>query len=291
MTTPQPVRNCGAAYIYLFDGTTWSLDATLTPDVPQENAFYGKSVALSGVTAAVGAYGEDGNAGAVYVYRNIAGWGLDERLTPLAPESNSLFGDSLALASGTLVIGARYGDGNAIDSGTVYVFDDGIDGFDQSDILVASDGVTNDYFGAAVALRTDFAAVGAYGRNDAGISSGKVYLFQRSGGVWSSAGSISEPTPAQGNRFGISVALSPQCTLAGADNADFAFSNAGAAYFFCPACFCGADYDGDGFVTGVDLDAFVADFESGSASADMDGDGFLTGVDFDAYVERFENGC
>ena len=52
-----------------------------------------------------------------------------------------------------------------------------------------------------------------------------------------------------------------------------------------------ADYDGDGFVTGLDFDAFVADFEAGGIAADFDGDGFVTGLDFDAYVVAFEAGC
>ena len=54
----------------------------------------------------------------------------------------------------------------------------------------------------------------------------------------------------------------------------------------CPPAFAG-----DGFLTGLDVAAFVAAFESGDPSADYDGDGFLTGLDFDAYVVDFEAGC
>lgn len=54
---------------------------------------------------------------------------------------------------------------------------------------------------------------------------------------------------------------------------------------------CPADFDNDGFVTGVDYDTFVAAFEAGLASADFDGDGFITGVDFDSYVAAYEAGC
>jgi len=54
---------------------------------------------------------------------------------------------------------------------------------------------------------------------------------------------------------------------------------------------CPADYDGDGFVTGEDFDAFVAAFENGDITADFNGDGFVTGEDFDAYVVAFESGC
>lgn len=54
---------------------------------------------------------------------------------------------------------------------------------------------------------------------------------------------------------------------------------------------CPADFDGDGFVTGADFDAFVQAFEAGDSAADFDGDGFITGIDFDEYVQAFESGC
>lgn len=54
---------------------------------------------------------------------------------------------------------------------------------------------------------------------------------------------------------------------------------------------CAADFDADGFVTGLDFDLFVAAFESGQSTADFDADGFVTGADFDLYVAAYESGC
>lgn len=54
---------------------------------------------------------------------------------------------------------------------------------------------------------------------------------------------------------------------------------------------CPADFDGDGFVSGVDFDLYVNAFESGDAAADFDGDGFVSGIDFDLFVAAFEKGC
>ena len=54
---------------------------------------------------------------------------------------------------------------------------------------------------------------------------------------------------------------------------------------------CRADFDGDGFVTGLDFDLYVLAFEAGDATADFDADGFVTGIDFDQYVAAFEAGC
>lgn len=74
-----------------------------------------------------------------------------------------------------------------------------------------------------------------------------------------------------------------------------------AAFWTKPGCGCcvRCDHDGDGFITGLDYDLFVADFEAGcmddnppcTNSADYDENGFVTGVDFDLFVECFENGC
>lgn len=54
---------------------------------------------------------------------------------------------------------------------------------------------------------------------------------------------------------------------------------------------CPTDFNGDGFVTGEDFDAFQLAFQAGDFSADFNGDGFVTGEDFDEYVIAFEAGC
>ena len=50
------------------------------------------------------------------------------------------------------------------------------------------------------------------------------------------------------------------------------------------------DFDGDGFITGIDYDLFVQAFEAGDPRVDVDGDGFITGQDFDIFVLAFEQG-
>ena len=54
---------------------------------------------------------------------------------------------------------------------------------------------------------------------------------------------------------------------------------------------CLADIDGDGFLTGLDFDAFVRAFEAGDSIANYDTLGGITGMDFDAFVQDFESGC
>lgn len=59
----------------------------------------------------------------------------------------------------------------------------------------------------------------------------------------------------------------------------------------CFGVVCKPDFDGDGFITGIDYDLFVQAFEAGDFRADFDCDGFLTGPDFDQFVVAFEAGC
>lgn len=54
---------------------------------------------------------------------------------------------------------------------------------------------------------------------------------------------------------------------------------------------CPADFNGDGFVTGEDFDAFIVAFESGDRSTDFDNNCFVSGDDFDAFVAAFVAGC
>lgn len=58
-----------------------------------------------------------------------------------------------------------------------------------------------------------------------------------------------------------------------------------------PAAACWGDFDGDGFVTGDDFDAFSALFVTGEPAADFNNDGFVTGDDFDQFSEAFIAGC
>jgi hypothetical protein len=129
----------GAAYIFRFDGSSWSQEQKLlASDGAPFNAFGGYGVALAGDTAVIAAPGHDhgcpnpevyGNCdpvGAAYVYRfDGLVWVQVAELLP-APRSNPSgenFGRSAAISGDTLLIGATYALGNGQWSGSTYVFD------------------------------------------------------------------------------------------------------------------------------------------------------------------------
>jgi hypothetical protein len=189
-------------------------------------------------------------------------------------EGDDYLGNDLALSTDgrTLAVGAGYEDSSAIylngdqadnslrDAGAVYLFNETPTGWVQQAYVKASNAGANDHFGAAVALSADgnTLAVGAPNEssNATGINgdssnnlagaSGAVYLYTRSGDVWSLQAYVKASNTDSGDAFGSAVALSgdgstlivgaPEeasaTTGIGGDEADNSTQQAGAAYVF-----------------------------------------------------------
>ena len=79
-------RGAGAAYVFTRSGTSWSQQAELTASDAAAGDWFGNSVALSGDTALVGAYGKtvggQNSAGAAYVFtRSGTSWSQQAELS------------------------------------------------------------------------------------------------------------------------------------------------------------------------------------------------------------------
>lgn len=97
--------------------------------------------------------------------------------------------------------------------------------------LLASDGEAGDWFGASVFIRGDSAIVGAHGEDDRAPSAGAAYIFERIGGVWIERAKLIASDGAAEDQFGISVSLSGDLAIVGAQGEDRG-STIGAAYIF-----------------------------------------------------------
>jgi hypothetical protein len=239
----------GAAYVFSRNrggDNNWGQVKKLTASDPEAYDVFGVSVAVSGDIAVVGAKWEDAGgelAGAAYVFsRNQGGannWGQVKKLTGAAAFDN--FGVSVAVSGDIAVVGAWLEDlwGNS-DAGAAYVFSrnqGGTDNWGQVKKLDAGEYDANDYFGVSVAVSGDIAVVGAHGEDVGGSSVGAAYVFSRNQGGANNWGHVKKLTAsdAQANdEFGISVALSGDIAVVGADREDALgwVSNAGAAYVF-----------------------------------------------------------
>ncbi|MCP4141352.1 MAG: hypothetical protein GY755_13895, partial [Chloroflexi bacterium] len=95
----------------------------------EEDDNFGFSVALSGGTAIVGAFGEDdpgSSSGAAYIFSRNAGgaenWGEVAKLEASDKEADDVFGRSVALSGDTAIVGAPFEDDPGSDSGAAYFF-------------------------------------------------------------------------------------------------------------------------------------------------------------------------
>ena len=223
----------GAAYA--FDGpavgfTTQVLPVSILPQGP-DAGFFGLDLdADSGFTVIAAPADLDvtnGGGGAMYIYETAT---LD--LVAKVFSSDQSFADNFGTkvaVSGSFAVGTTpFDDDLGPDSGSAYVFD-AATGAELRKIL-APDGAERDFFGLSVALDGDLLAVGAPLDDDAGASSGSVYLFDVRTGAFQRKLVASDARA--GDRFGFAVAIANGRVIVGAPNVDTPGDDAGAVYVY-----------------------------------------------------------
>ena len=247
----------GSAYVYRRTGTVWSQTQKLIPVSSGGSIIlgdhFGDSVAISSMLA-IGASGDDSpftSAGAVYVFNDSgSGYGLQQKLNIPSGANGDDFGNSVAIEGNTLVGGALQYTPivGQPGFGAAYVYEFNGSTWQSQGRLTASDGATVDRFGYSVAVSNGIVAVGA--REDdtaAGSDAGSAYVFTRIGTVWTQQQKLTPSDPLNGDRFGVSVAMSFGNLVVGAAEKQLTSPNGqGAAYYFKSITRVRFDYDGDG---------------------------------------------
>jgi hypothetical protein len=252
-------RFTGAVYVFVRSGTTWTQQAYIKASNAnaQIATFFGKTIALSGDTLAVGAdlecnsasgingnqnAGILGNSGAVYVFvRTGTTWSQQAYVKASNPGNGDTFGASVALSENTLAVGAPSEDsaatginGNQADetadnAGAVYVFVRSGTTWRQQAYVKASNTQQSDLFGGTLALAGDTLIVGANGEDSAATSingdqtdnsasfAGAVYVFSRLGASWSQQAYLKASNANAGDAFGGALALSGDTLVVGAN--------------------------------------------------------------------------
>ena len=201
------------------------------------NDHFGRSVAVSGDTAVIGAYGDDDggtDAGSAYVFVRLGGvWSQQARLTASDAAAGDNFGTSVAVSGDTAVIGAYADDDGGTNAGSVYVFVRSGGVWTQQAKLTASDATQGDYLGISVGVSGDTAVIGSYGDDDRGANAGAAYVFVRSGGVWTRQAKLTASDAAAEDHFCWSVAFSGDTAVIGTPGDDGGGGDsAGSAYVF-----------------------------------------------------------
>jgi len=211
---------------------------------------FGIAVAISGDTIVVGAAGDDVNgvnSGSAYLFRRNQGsadnWGLTAYISPTDAAPVDFFGQAVAIDGDTVLAGSHADDDGCpwtpnCNSGSAYVFtrnEGGADHWGQTAKITATDSITYDHFGIAVALSGDTAIIGAYADDDLGDNSGSAYVFTRNGGGagdWSQVAKLTASNGEESDRFGAAVALDGDIAIIGTWLGDGAMGNSGLAYIF-----------------------------------------------------------
>ena len=129
-------------------------------------------------------------------------------------------------------MGAQENDDNGTNSGSAYVFKRAGASWAQETKLLPSDGATIDVFGISVSISGDYAVVGAHRDRDNGSFSGSAYVFKRTDVTWTQEAKLLPSDGAADDQFGISVSISGDYAVVGAQENDDNGSNSGSAYLF-----------------------------------------------------------
>lgn len=252
------LSNIGAAYIFVRPGGGWSGTLNETAkliasdgDEGFDGDLFGRSVAIDGTTALIGAQGTNPIAtqsGAVYVFeRPVGGWASavplteDDKLTNDDGGSFHNFGASVALDGSVAVIGAVFARNTSNQqAGAAYVFEKVGGNFIQKAKLLASDGATSSELGSSVSVSDDTVVAGARRHSDPDVGSlgaaGSAYIFVRPPGGWSNAAPQTEAVklipsdPVNAGVFGTSVSLDQDIAVVGSPTLNGAV--AGSAYVY-----------------------------------------------------------
>ncbi|MDP6583942.1 MAG: FG-GAP repeat protein, partial [Anaerolineales bacterium] len=152
----------GSAYVYRFDGDSWQEEAKLLPSDGADWDYFGRSVAIDGNLALIGAWGDDDNgtnSGRAYIFDFDGVIWQETKLTASDGVSGDNFGSSVAIDGSTVVVGAQLGDDNEVsivDSGGVYVyFKNTCTGIWDEEKLSFPEAEASSLFGSSVAISGD----------------------------------------------------------------------------------------------------------------------------------------
>ncbi|MBN2019710.1 MAG: FG-GAP repeat protein [Sedimentisphaerales bacterium] len=310
--------NTGSAYVFTRSGTVWNQQQKLAALDAATDDRFGMSVSISGDTLVVGAYGDDRQTGAAYVFtRNDQIWTQLQKLTTSDANTGDFFGWSAAINANIIAVGAmnddHYNPPINTDAGTVYIFTRSGQIWSQQAILRASDAADSDHFGCSVALDGNFAVIGAYECDINGVPNvGAAYVFEKNYTGWVEKQKLFDAdTPNNGDDFGKSVAIEGDTIFAGCVNhivdgnqvgAVFEFTRTGQTWFQKDLLIAGDGNDDDNFgfsiaVSGQYLFSGApyndaAGLNSGSAyvfknddlTCDLDGDSDIDFADFAVFA-------
>ena len=229
----------GSAYVFTRSGSLWTQQQKLTASDAAQFDWFGRSVAISGDTAVVGAQGDDdhgSDSGSAYVFtRSGTMWSQQQKLTAADGAANDYFGIAVAISGELAFVGSGYVSstfGMPTNTGSVYAFTRTGTTWTQKQKMTAADAGAGDSFGYSLAVTSSTLAVGAVYDSSLDADEGSAYAFAYSGSTWAQQAKVDGPDSAARDFFGVSVSLSGDTALVGAMGDSPAGSSSGSAYVY-----------------------------------------------------------
>jgi len=177
-------ENAGSAYVFSRSNGSWSQQAKLVPDDGDADDEFGRSVALDGDRAVVGAsQDEDPNgagAGSAYVFaRTDGGWSRESKLVDPEGIPGAAFGRSVAAAEGTAFVGAYADDRFGETAGSAHAFSRPDGEWGRAARLAPGESDAGDRFGWSIDASGRTAIVGAdHDEDPNGDRAGAAYVIE-----------------------------------------------------------------------------------------------------------------
>lgn len=222
---------------------TWVHDSNLSAQDFGAVAQFGKSVAISGSTMAVGSPSASiggGRLGAVYLFEyDGSQWVQTLKIPSPSPNNFSLFGESVSIYENTLLVGAPADTTHGFNAGQAYFYERVNGVWTLGQVASALAPAQEDSFGRSVSMEGNIAVIGAPGTG-VGVTpySGAVYRFSRNLTTWILDERVRPPFLGADDQYGLAVAIEDDPIqegshmIVGAPFSDRGTTNAGIAMVY-----------------------------------------------------------
>jgi hypothetical protein len=187
----QKAYQAGRAYIYVYDGSAWTHQASLDDDLVAND--YGHEVFLVDADTLMfgnlrsSVLGRRGNAssgqnGTVYYYtRSGTTWTKHQTITASDGGTGDYFGQKIWATSDTLIVGARNWEGSSgSNRGKIYIYEkENGTWTEKKTYTKVNNALDTDYFGESVWTDGTYFVSGAMDADDKGTNSGSAHVYAK----------------------------------------------------------------------------------------------------------------
>lgn len=203
--------NQGSMLIFQLSAGTWSLLNKINEASGQPNDFFGASVAITTGYILVGIEGDDVganvNQGSANIYQLSGGsWIFMQKITDAFGLANDIFGNSVAIAGFSAVVGSYQDDvGANVNQGSALIFNLNAGTWMLSQKITEPLGVANGFFGKSVAISGNYAIMGADGDGSTDYNAATIYT--RIGMGWQRVQYFKDPGANRFDLFASSISI------------------------------------------------------------------------------------